>query len=337
MSIHDKKDQNLLLLRSLLKLRHKDLFDLPSLNFEITLVHQLLQRNTSQHCTRKYFRLSTQVHKRCSYLTSILEPFKKDFDATCLKLKDSSNNPQSFHCLLLKSRNLLEETSKIMGLSVKALFELQRYLANCEFVKFIITLISVISNIHYIISKANKVSGKIINLLSHHDPCHSTKDMANHSSSDLFTVFEDVINDANSNAGLQYWTEAKEDLGEIVTEEKHACKPNKALYPVQTELALNLVHNMAPSTVENSLFQYNAMSNAKESKADFIVGELSDKITCDVSLCETPGKKKTFIRRKPAYKVYKERHPFIRKLARYSSDMLRREIPDYSFSLYVSL
>ncbi|KAL5260829.1 hypothetical protein ACHWQZ_G006757 [Mnemiopsis leidyi] len=153
----------------------------------------------------------------------------------------------------------------------------------------------------------------------------------------LFTVFEDVINDANSNAGLQYWTEAKEDLGEIVTEEKHVCKPNKALYPVQTKHALNLVHNMAPSTVENSLFQYNAISNAKESKADFIVGELSDKITCDVSLCETPGKKKTFIRRKPAYKVYKERHPFIRKLARYSSDMLRREIPDYSFSLYVSL
>ena len=335
MSVSGDSDKNLMLFRSLKKLKCKDLFDLPSLTSEITLLRQLLQRNSSQHHTRKYFRLCTQVHKKCSHVAVNLETFRKDLDAACLKAKDSFNHQSSFQCLLHKSRNLHEETSNIMGLSIKTLFELQRYLANCEFVKFLIALLSVISKLHSLISKANKITKKIINLLSY-DPCLSTKEKASHASIDLSSLShsQESIDELQPilNAGMTNLTEAEEDLGEIVTEQKLQQMPGNA-EPVLS------VSNLAPSALERTSFQSNSIfiekgptSNCKEGK-----NCCGRKITCDVVKCGKSGKKKTILVRKPAYKVYKERHPFIRKLARYSSNMLRTEIPDYSISLYTSL
>ena len=343
MSISGDNDKNLMLFRSLKKLKCKDLFDLPSLISEITLLHQLLQRNSSQHHTRKYFRLSTQVHKKCSHVAVSLETLRKDLDAACLEAKDSFNHQSSFQCLLHKSKNLHEETSNIMGLSIKTLFELQRYLANCEFVKFLIALLSVISKLHSLISKANKVTKKIINLLSH-DPCLSSKEIASHASMGLScqSHSQESIDEVQpiSNSEMTNWAEAEEDLGEIVTEQKLQQMPGNAFSLVQAEQVVT-VSNLAPSALEETSFQSNSMSIEKEPTYNCKQGNnccgTGREITCDVMKCVKSGKKKNIIVKKPAYKVYKERHPFIRKLARYSSDMLRTEIPDYSLSLYTSL
>ena len=320
------------LLKSFQKLKSKEIFDSTSFNSEIVLLNQLLQRNADQHHSRKYYRLSSQLSKKCSNLCKILDVYLNSFKSLYLQLKESCIHVSECDGFLLKSKDTIEHISNTLNFSLKVLFELQRYLANCEFVKVLVALVAVVSKLYALISQPLRNIKKIINVLSHHNNPISPQEGSDTSPAKLLDT-DSTVYDLQVSAN-----EADEDLGEVV--DVSELQDHEIIAPCLE----GSPQTSNGSSAQDSKVEEGNVSELKQQQ--YVKSEINDccKFLCqsEKTVCSTLKSRKStktrrVIVRRPTYKVYKERHPFFRKLARYSSDLLRRDLPDYSISLYLSL
>ena len=329
------------LLKSFRKLKSKDIFDSSSLNSEIFVLKQLLQRNADQHHTRKYFRLSSQLSKKCTNLSIILQAYFNDFESLYFQLKDSCIHNSGCQEFLQKSKKMLEHISNIMSFSLKVLLELKRYLANCEFVKVLVALIAVVSKVYALVSQPHKNIKKIINLLSHDQPFISEE--IDHSTS----LVKDIDNNFPLESTMLSINEAEEDLGEVISDSEF--KPNEddivSSLEVEPQNSMELVFSKSEiinvqctvdeTKLTSELKQKLHVQTETQDNKDSV--HRSENREYNTLKNRNPAAKTSVALKRPTYKVYKQKHPFFRKLARYSSDLLRRDLPDYSVSLYLSL
>lgn len=317
-----RNEKNSLLLSSLQKFKSKGIFDSSTFNTEVILCKQLLERNFHQNRTRKYFRYCHQLSKRAAELEVVLIEYTTDFQRIQSGLKNTCVHSEPCLNFLEKSKKMFDAIFFTQSYCLSVLHELQCYLANCEFVKLLVALIAVVSKLYSLINQAYKNVKKIINLLSHNKN-KSTAQVANNDMVIKEEVDETLIKDFEEETEAPLIKEVEEDLGEVLSESE------------LTGLTNDTQHCFASPISESCEMQSENLPHLvnKESTHQEKLWNHESQSTC---LPKSRSRSSHNLKR-PTFKVYKQRHPFIRKLARYSADYLQRDIPDYCISLYLSL
>merc|ERR1712176_55552 len=133
--------------------------------------------------------------------------------------------------------------------------------------------------------------------------------------------------------------ETEEDIGEVVQDLEHleqremvSCldKDKRISYGLSVQQHTDNEENLSEC---NHVFSVTA--EIKDKQQDPYQSKKT--VSQNITKSKKSADKMSVTIKRPTYKVYKQRHPFFRKLARYSGDLLRRDLPDYSLSLYLSL
>ena len=279
----------------------------------LQLMRLILERNASQHRRRKYFRMCTQLNKKLIMLLNSLSLFPDRFTGRKSVVCDENNEEQYQHLSVLKC-----ELANVQSFCLVTLYQLKCYLANCEFVKVLVTLISLVSDFYEVITQKLSVVFRLINMLS-----------LTGSKTEI-PIIEVSPQLSNLQIILSNEADLIEDLGEEVidnfpsspkhTDNKYNCSDDN------TDKKLNYFHEPDQQAALSPLT---------------LLPPLSLRDNC--SKMKTEHQKNSFIKLKktslkcPTYKVYKQKSQFLRKLSRYSSDYFRQRLPGYSFSLLLSL
>ena len=120
--------------------RLRKIIDMPALTSENELLHMILLRNLSQQRTRKYFRLTQQLHKKIPTVCVFLENYSHNLTRLTTLSKESllcSHEIQEFIDLSNDRAAFLADLNSFI---LYVMYNLKLYLANCEFVKLLVTL-----------------------------------------------------------------------------------------------------------------------------------------------------------------------------------------------------
>ena len=263
------------------------------------LLKMILERNGSQHHSRKYFRMCVQLNKKINSLHQSVCSYNGKFGCQnpqfgIQEFKEDTGN--------LSPLDLAHEISNMQTFCLETFHHLQCYLASCEFVKVIVIVIAIVSDIYKAISQKLDDLKKVFSLTL----------LSANGVSKAPTKIQDLPIVFDSKEGLF------EDLGEEVINEVSS-----------------------PSTEENNVqkCKYHKKSSCHNGCFKSDISSFGNVENYPVLECkqQTNNIIKNTKLKCPTYKIYKQKSSFLRKLSKYSSDYLKQNPPSYSTSLLLSL
>eukprot|EP00116_Pleurobrachia_bachei_P007041 sb/3467303/ len=269
---------------------------------EIDVLSKVEQRNRPQQRTRKYLRLTRQLCCSTPKAVQRLRDYAATTNSLCQTLSTGEfclDRLQKFYLETVELNRTLHDTRQFI---LNLIRELHFYISNTEFVRILMVVMALTSKIYSLLAQPETFTGKILSVLK---DCVVPKKVVNHSDESDMGQSPVLSEEFQPVEDSRKFPVPEEDLGEpVVLEEDSEDNDLK----------------------DTDIFDQSMLGEAVHVKN-------SD---CNVTPHVRQSRYQVIRLKRPTYKVYKQRHPWLRKLEKYSTDYLRTRPPDYSYSLYLS-